>query len=327
MNETVLIAHGDTAVVDLLVRCCRARGLMVESADNALTALSKMADKMPDVVILDSGMFYEDGLTLGDLMADHKDLGTIPVIVLADHASEEAVRGSNQQRAHHIVNCPDLWSRIEPVLEDLFDLTKATEPQPQDEPLAPPNADEMRGPMNLIDAVFAVLGVETGECLFEDDLSDENKRSDQPWVLCIDDDDDIALALRLRLKEFGAQVIRATEGMEGCRRAFTQVPRAIILDYELPHGNGDYVLRRLKESPTTRNIPVIVLTGHRETSIERKMWELGASEYLTKPLDWSRLRVALQLCLEVKKPIDHSSKASDGIRLTCVGSPDFVHPQ
>jgi len=85
-----------------------------------------------------------------------------------------------------------------------------------------------------------------------------------------------------------------------------QIPRAIILDYEMPQCNGDYVLRRLKESPVTRDIPVIVLTGHKEISIERQMWELGASEYLTKPLDWNRLRAALEVFLDV----DHACSSS-----------------
>jgi len=174
--------------------------------------------------------------------------------------------------------------------------------------------------MDLIDAVFAVLGVETGDCLFGDDLSDGEKRSDQPWVLSIDDDDDIGLALRLRLKEYGAQVIRAAEGMEGYRRAFMEVPRAIILDYELPQCNGDYVLRRLKESPVTRDIPVIVLTGHKETSIERQMWDLGASEFLTKPLDWNRLRTALQVFLNVDQATAVASQSSGGTRPASVGS-------
>jgi len=169
-----------------------------------------------------------------------------------------------------------------------------------------PDANKIRDPMNLIDAVFAVVGVETGSCLFGDDPGDGKKRSDQPWVLSIEDDDDMALALRLRLKDYGAQLIRAAGGMEGYRQAFLENPRAIILDYELPHCNGDYVLRRLKESPVTRDIPVIVLTGHKEISIERQMWELGASEYLTKPLDWNRLRAALEVFLDV----DHACPSS-----------------
>jgi CheY-like chemotaxis protein len=191
---------------------------------------------------------------------------------------------------------------------------------------AKPDGGEIDGPMDLIDTVFTVLGVETGDHLFGGDLSDGEKRSDQPWILAIDDDDDFALALRLRLREYGAQVIRAAEGMEGYRRAFTEAPRAIILDYELPQCNGDYVLRRLKESPITREIPVIVLTGRRETSIERQMWELGASEYLTKPLNWNHLRAALQVFLEVDRGTSAAKQSPTETGLACVAGPDVAGP-
>ncbi len=112
-----------------------------------------------------------------------------------------------------------------------------------------------------------------------------------------EDDDDFALALRLRLQEFGVQVVRATAGAEGYRRAVMDAPAAILLDYELPEGNGDYVLRRLQESPMTRHIPVIALTGRREATIERQRRSLGVSEFLTKPFDWKRLRAALEVHL------------------------------
>jgi DNA-binding response OmpR family regulator len=302
MNKTVLIAYDNTDVVDLLTCHCRAIGLNVDSANNAVTTLGRAEETLPDVVIVDIDMRYADSLSVCEMMANRADLRTIPVIVLTDNSEEETVRRCHQLRAYYVPKCSDLWSRVGPLLRDLFNLEEVAECQQHGESPVEPDADEARGPMNLIDTVFAVLGVETGDSLFGDDLNNGEKRSDHPWVLTIDDDDDIALALRLRLKEYGVQVLRAAEGMEGYRRAFMEVPQAIILDYELPQCNGAYVLRRLKESPVTRNIPVIVLTGHRETSIERQMWELGANEYLTKPLDWNRLRAALQVFLDVNHP-------------------------
>jgi DNA-binding response OmpR family regulator len=319
MNKRVLIAYDDAGVVDLLTRRCRDFGLNVDSTRDAATALSKAEETLPDVVILDVDLHDGNGLSVCDAMAKHERLRTLPVVLLTGAAKDEAARRSPQLGAHYVVKSPDLWSRVEPVLQDLFGLKNGEARQQHGGPAAEPDAGEVDGPMDLIDAVFSVLGVETGDRLFGDDFSDRKKRSDQPWILSIDDDDDIALALRLRLKEYGAQVIRAADGMEGYRRAFTEVPRAIILDYELPGCNGDDVLRRLKESPVTRSIPVIVLTGHRETSIERRMWELGASEYLTKPLNWNRLRGALQVFLGVDRGTDAASRSPTETRLAYAG--------
>ena len=46
--------------------------------------------------------------------------------------------------------------------------------------------------------------------------------------------------------------------------------QAIILDQEMPDGNGEYILRRLKESPATEGIPVIVLTGTKDQALARR---------------------------------------------------------
>ena len=165
--------------------------------------------------------------------------------------------------------------------------------------------------VDIMDTVFAVLGVEDGELLEDDTAQIDTYRTDEPWVLSIEDDDDVALAVRLRLEAVGIKVIRAEAGTEGYRQAFVNGPRAILLDYELPQGNGDYVLRRLKESPATSNIPVIVLTGRREAAIERQMRNLGASEFLTKPFDWNRLRAALNVHLDANPSVADASDSAE----------------
>jgi len=76
-----------------------------------------------------------------------------------------------------------------------------------------------------------------------------------PWVLCIDDDSDFSFGLKQRLAEYGVDVLRAFDGMEGYRYAFSSQAQLILLDYEMPNGNGEYVLRRLKENPVTQDIP------------------------------------------------------------------------
>jgi DNA-binding response OmpR family regulator len=119
-----------------------------------------------------------------------------------------------------------------------------------------------------------------------------------PWVLCIDDDQDLSRSLQLRLEAHGVAVVRASGGMEGYRYAFRYPADAIILDYNLPDGRGDYVLRRLKENPATKDLPVIVLTGVTDHSVERTLRNLGAAGYFTKPI------VFPQLLAELAKHVD-----------------------
>lgn len=298
MVKSVLIADDDQDIVDLLTLHCERLGLRVDQANNAMTALGKIEEHLPDAAILDVDMPCGNGLCVREMMANHDELQSIPVIMLTGSTSESTVRRCHENDAYYVLKCPDVWTRVEPVLRDLFDL-HAHQVEVEDASGVATSHPEpgVRDGADLMDAVFAIIGSEESTSAFDEDATDA-QRSDAPWVLSIEDDDDFALALRLRLQQYGVQVIRAAAGMEGYRRAFMDAPRAIILDYELPQGNGDYVIRRLKESSVTCEIPVIALTGRREASIERQMRGLGASEFLTKPLDWKRLRVALEACLD-----------------------------
>ncbi len=151
------------------------------------------------------------------------------------------------------------------------------------------DADAARANEEYVDALFTALGWNESpqsDSALAQQLCPKTAR---PWVLCIDDDKDFTDFLRLRLESQGVEVVQAFAGMAGYRTAFTTPAQAIILDYEMPDGNGEYVLRRLKANPVTCQIPVIVLTGNRDRMLERTMYRLGAARFLTKPVNWGTL--------------------------------------
>lgn len=297
MTKTILIADDDDDIVELLTVHCERLGLTVDSANNAMTALGKIEENPPDIALLDVDMPCGDGLSVREMMAGHEELNDIPVIMLTGNTSREVVRRCHEKGAYYVLKCPDVWPRIEPLLRELLPL--------DDDPPMAPVARQTRPETHstdLMDAVFEALGVDH-DAASDDDPEGLPAAQSAKWVLSIEDDDDVASALSIRLQELGISVVRACEGRAGYRRAFMDPPSAILLDYELPHGNGDYVLRRLKETPATSKIPVIVITGRREPRIERQMRALGANDFLTKPFDWPRLRAAIELVME--KPIAH----------------------
>ena len=80
----------------------------------------------------------------------------------------------------------------------------------------------------------------------------------------------------------GYEMISALDGEEGLRLATTSKPDLILLDLILPKIHGLDVLRKLKENPETKQIPVIILTNLEGASEVEKALELGASTYLVK---------------------------------------------
>ncbi len=65
-------------------------------------------------------------------------------------------------------------------------------------------------------------------------------------------------------------------------------PRVVLLDLKLPRIDGLEVLRRMKEEPRTRTIPVVVLTSSREERDIIESYQLGVNSYIVKPVDFEQ---------------------------------------
>ena len=75
------------------------------------------------------------------------------------------------------------------------------------------------------------------------------------------------------------------------------LPTLVLLDLKLPKLHGLEVLRRIKENPRTRSIPVVVFTSSTEESDILSSYRFGANSYVCKPVDYSRYCDSLQQVL------------------------------
>jgi DNA-binding response OmpR family regulator len=309
-TKRILIADDDECLVDALARRCQALNLQVERAYDGISALMMIDALEPDLVILDVNMPSGSGLSVCEMVAQDPYLKAIPIIILTGRTDGETIAACNRLDAIYVLKGPNIWSQLEPLVIDRLKIERsvAAEPKPRhpgntcsaddsDRSRANENrnaeadpetkADRIRG--RYITDLFAALGwQEPNPSKAPGDDCPEHAIT-RPWVLCVDDDPDFAATLKLRLQQHGVDVLHAFAGMEGYRCAFTHEARAIILDQEMPDGNGEYILRRLKESPATEDIPVIVLTGTKDQALARRMYNLGAARFLTKPVDWGDL--------------------------------------
>ena len=300
-DRTILIADDDTDLTELLARQCRRLGFRAETANDSNTALGKIVQTRPDVVILDVNMPGGNGLSVREWMATNEPLASIPVIILTGRSDVDTIRRCHKSCAYYVAKCPDVWQRIEPLLHDLLKRrAKSGNPWDKADSVAATDSPYEQSDQKLIfDWMFDLFGDGETDPVEPAVEAPSTKPGESPWILCIDDDSEFSLGLQLRLQEHGVEVLRAFGGTEGYRHAFTCGPRVILLDYEMPNGNGDYVLRRLKENPATRHVPVIVLTGHNDRALQRKMYNLGADVYLTKPCSWETLWPIIQRYLEL----------------------------
>jgi len=108
-------------------------------------------------------------------------------------------------------------------------------------------------------------------------------------VLAIEDDELIQRALRRSLKLYGFRVYLAKDGPDGLRLAREIRPAFILLDWMMPGMDGLEVLAELKHGSKTQRIPVFMLTGRGKIGDLDQAFEIGADDYITKPLDLTQL--------------------------------------
>src|ERR1700737_2317619 len=104
-------------------------------------------------------------------------------------------------------------------------------------------------------------------------------------VLVIDDDRSIVELISLGLKYEGFQVESSDTGADGLVAAQRLNPALIILDILLPDLDGLEVCNRLRSNPTTRDIPVLMLTSKDDVRDRVTGLQQGADDYLAKPFD------------------------------------------
>src|SRR5262249_38763694 len=96
----------------------------------------------------------------------------------------------------------------------------------------------------------------------------------------------------------GLEVRAAHDGASGLERAVSDGPDAVLLDLRLPDLDGLQVLEQLKSRASS--IPVIMLTASREVKAAVRATQLGAFDYLTKPIDTNEVVVVVRRALEAR---------------------------
>ncbi len=95
-------------------------------------------------------------------------------------------------------------------------------------------------------------------------------------VLVVDDDQLLLRLLEINLNKVGCQVLMALDGPTALRIASEEAPALILLDLMMPRMDGWEVMRQLKDSESTRDIPVIIVTGKVDPGTRSRILELGA---------------------------------------------------
>lgn len=132
-----------------------------------------------------------------------------------------------------------------------------------------------------------------------DDLH-EQKETGQT-VLVVDDMSDNLILISLSLQDMGYRVVTATNGEDALSVAKLARPNLILMDIAMPHQDGLAATRRIREESDLQSVPVVALTAFDTDGFRQAAFDAGFNGYLTKPVDFERLRNLISNLLTLKK--------------------------
>jgi len=104
-------------------------------------------------------------------------------------------------------------------------------------------------------------------------------------ILVVDDDPTILMIAEMILKKASYNVICAKSGLEGLANLSQNSVDLLLLDVLMPFMDGLETLKQIREDPKLKTMPVILLTGESDLETVKKAKDLGATDYILKPIN------------------------------------------
>jgi len=136
----------------------------------------------------------------------------------------------------------------------------------------------------------------------------------KPMVLIVEDEAPLVTLLRYNLEKEGFAVCSAGDGEEALLQIAENKPDAVLLDWMLPLVSGLEVCRQIRRSPSSRALPIILLTARGEEADRVRGLDSGADDYVVKPFSPSELVARLRAVIRRAQP--SAAERSSEIRST-----------
>jgi two-component system alkaline phosphatase synthesis response regulator PhoP len=120
-------------------------------------------------------------------------------------------------------------------------------------------------------------------------------------ILIIEDDPAVLRAVSFILEKEGYEVLTAVNGLEGLTKAKGENPDLLVLDVMLPGIDGFEICHRLRAESQTAQLPILMLSAKGQAADKAMGLQVGANEYLTKPVERLVLLGKVEDLLKAKK--------------------------
>ncbi|AKR58378.1 Chemotaxis regulator - transmits chemoreceptor signals to flagelllar motor components CheY [Devosia sp. H5989] len=113
-------------------------------------------------------------------------------------------------------------------------------------------------------------------------------------ILTIDDSASIRQMVAMTLSAAGLNVIEAANGAEGYDKAIAQHVDAVITDLNMPVLNGIEFIRKYRQHPASKGVPIVLLTTESDDDLKRQAKEAGATGWIVKPFKQDQLLAVIK---------------------------------
>ena len=126
----------------------------------------------------------------------------------------------------------------------------------------------------------------------------------RPLVLVVDDDPVVRLLARQTLEPDGFTLAEADDGSMAMDFFTKQLPDVLLLDVKLPTVDGFTTCEKLRSLPGGEYIPVLMITGHDDVISITRAYEAGATDFISKPINWLILKQRLRYMLRASQVLE-----------------------
>ena len=139
-------------------------------------------------------------------------------------------------------------------------------------------------------------------------------QDNSPLILVCDDDSMQRLLIRQCLESESLRVIEASDGYEALELTANNAPDLIFMDVDMPGISGIETCRRLRDRDDTKDVPVLIVTGAEDQETIDLGFEAGATQYITKPLNWPLLGRLVKYMLRSSETLQELKAKEDHLR-------------
>jgi len=270
---TVLVADDFESMRMVMTNQLHSLGVKrVFSASNGSEALRILQDQRIDLVLTDWNMPVMTGLALLNAMRSNPRLSHVPVVMVTGEAERQKVMEAIARGVSSVLLKPYSLAQ----LVDRVTMARKWQPRATEALAVPekPALPTLSPPPQAIAAPTEPVKALT-----------PSPQAQRPTLLLVDDTpDNLLLLSRLFREEYRVRLAQnGAKALEICTS--DNPPDLVLLDIMMPDMDGFEVARRMREHPNSENTPVIFVTALTSADARMKGMELGAVDFVTKPID------------------------------------------